>query len=60
MKIKKKNAIALLGMVTTVIAFVLQQVDDWVDEQKTSELIDEKIEKALAEQDKETEDEEES
>ena len=42
----------VLGMLTTVGGFVLTLVSNWVQEKQQDEIIDEKINKALAEKEK--------
>lgn len=46
------NKLKVLGMLTTVGGFVLTLVSNWVQEKQQDEIIDEKINKALAEKEK--------
>lgn len=57
-KRKKGNWITLIGLVTSLAGFAITQVQSWVSEQQMSAMIDEKIEEALANRDKEEEVEE--
>lgn len=59
-KMKKGNWITLIGLVTSLAGFAITQVQSWVSEQQMSAMIDEKIEEALANRDKEEEEAEES
>lgn len=57
-KRKKGNWITLIGLVTSLAGFAITQVQSWVSEQQMSAMIDEKIQEALANRDKEEEVEE--
>lgn len=59
-KMKKGNWITLIGLVTSLAGFAITQVQSWVSEQQMNAMIDEKIEEALANRDKEEEEAEES
>lgn len=56
---KKKNAIKAIGLVATLIGFGVTIVTDWVNEKKMDETIEEKINEALTEREKNDEDEDE-
>ena len=56
-----KNIIGIIGVIASFAGIAASVIGNWADERKTEILIDEKIEKALAEKEKdEDEDEEES
>lgn len=52
-----KNIVGLIGVVASLVGVVASFATNWADGKKTEMLIDEKIEKALAERNGEEEDE---
>lgn len=48
-----KNIVSIIGVIASFAGLVASVVSNWADDRKTEILIDEKIEKALAEKDKE-------
>lgn len=46
----KSNAVKTLGLVATVVGMGATLISDWVSEQKMNEMIDEKVNEALAKQ----------
>lgn len=57
-KMKKGNWITLVGLITSLAGFAITQAQSWVSEQQMNMMIDEKIEEALANRDKDEEEEE--
>lgn len=51
----KSNAIKVLGLVATLVGMGATLISDWVSEQKMNEMIDEKVNEALAKQKEEEE-----
>ena len=54
-RMKKEYWITLAGLGTSLAGFVLTLAQNWVSEQQMNQMIDEKIEEALAKRDKEAE-----
>lgn len=52
-----KNIVSIIGVIASFAGVVASVVGNWADDRKTEILIDEKIEKALAEKDKEDDEE---
>lgn len=52
-----KNIVSIIGVVASFAGVVASVIGNWADDRKTEILIDEKIEKALAEKDKEEDEE---
>lgn len=52
-----KNIIGLIGIGASLVGVVASVIGNWADDRKTEILIDEKIEKALAEKNEEEDDE---
>lgn len=55
-----KNIISIIGVVASFAGIAASVIGNWADERKTEILIDEKIEKALAEKNEVEEEEEET
>lgn len=53
-----KNIISIIGVVASFAGLVASAISNWADDKKTEILIDEKIERALAERNEEEEDDE--
>ena len=45
---KKTNWISVLGILTTIGGFLIGQLGNWIDEKKTEEMVEEKVNAALA------------
>lgn len=54
---KTKKVIKVIGLTATAIGFIATIVNDWVNERKMEEIIDEKVNEALAEKDENEEEE---
>lgn len=57
---KKKNTIKLLAILATGLGFAATLLSDWSNKKEQEALIEEKVNEALAKQNKKQEDEEES
>ncbi|BDE86944.1 hypothetical protein CE91St42_14020 [Oscillospiraceae bacterium] len=57
---KKKSAIKLLAILATGLGFAATLLSDWSNKKEQEALIEEKVNEALAKQNKKQEDEEES
>lgn len=55
-----KNIIGIIGVIASFAGIAASVIGNWADERKTEILIDEKIEKALAEKNEVEEEEEET
>lgn len=53
-----KNIVSIIGVIASFAGVVASVIGNWADDRKTEMLIDEKIEKALAEKNNEEDDEE--
>lgn len=51
-----KNIVSIIGVVASFAGVVASVIGNWADDRKTEILIDEKIEKALAEKNEEEDD----
>ena len=47
-----KNYLKIIGMTATVVGFIATLVSDWVDQQATEELVEDKVNEILAQRDK--------
>lgn len=57
---QKKLPIKAIGVIATLLGMGVTLISGWVEDQKTSMMIDEKIDEALAKREEETTEEEES
>ena len=55
---KGKTAVKIIGIVATLAGFGATMASGWVNERKTEEMIDEKVNEAITKKLKENEDEE--
>lgn len=47
-----KNVIKIIGMTATIVSMAASLISDWVDNQKMDAMIEEKVNKAIAKQNK--------